>query len=52
METLWSENLWAQEKNKTGLEQQTNVRTDLATQAAISVVLGLSAFFTFCVSQF
>ncbi|MCJ1391137.1 hypothetical protein MMC18_003999 [Xylographa bjoerkii] len=37
-------------KNQTGsrLDQQTHVRTDLATQATISVVLGLSAFLTFC----
>ena len=42
---------WTSSKNQTRgqLDQQTHVRTDLATQATISIVLGLSAFLTFCV---
>ncbi|MCJ1404606.1 hypothetical protein MMC11_007832 [Xylographa trunciseda] len=41
---------WVALKNSTRpqLDQQTHVRTDLATQATISIVLGLSAFLTFC----
>ena len=51
METHWSGDLWAYETNKTNLQLQTNVKVDLATQATISIVLGLSAFLTFCVSH-
>ncbi|MCJ1319438.1 hypothetical protein MMC15_004774 [Xylographa vitiligo] len=41
---------WISSTNQTRgqLDQQTHVRTDLATQATISIVLGLSAFLTFC----
>lgn len=47
MEDLWI----AKNRSHRTLDDQAKVKTDLATQATISIVLGLSAFLTFCVSS-
>ena len=47
------DDFWASHKDKLdgGVDKQTHDQRDLATQATISVVLGLSAFIAFCVSR-